>query len=384
MGSQKRNKKINISENEYQILCLINEGLLGSCTHLMGKDERDSIVKGVDANSFPYPFTFYSVEYENVLKNTKINEELDLFCNDELVARLSVQSKFKNDKSIVGIFTPNQCDIRDIGETCVSGPFEVFNSEIKKIKQEFEKRKRILNAQNITGIITSLDPLHKGHERIFRWAIDKADLLVVFLIESFDNSGFNFELKLKYFNDFIKHYLPRDKIFVFPLKNIELFRAHLNPLLEGIISKNLGCTKLVVGQNHYGLSMFYDENRTKTMFDSFSQECGIEVVVLPEQVFCEKCKSIVSMKSCPHGSHHHVKFNSSALRRFLRLGIIVPTIFMRARTSNIILSNLFPNRFKNMQQMYNDLFTNEGILENRQDEDFYNQLLKLYQITHTV
>ncbi len=75
---------------------------------------------------------------------------------------------------------------------------------------------------------------------MFRWTIDKADLVVIFLVESFDVNGFEFELKEAYLKKFIQNYLPPDRIFIFPLKNINIFHAHLNPGLESIIAKSLG------------------------------------------------------------------------------------------------------------------------------------------------
>lgn len=124
-----------------------------------------------------------------------------------------------------------------MGTTCISGKIEIYNSQIKKIKENFQQIKNNLNAQKITAIVSSFDPLHRAHERMFRWTIDKADLVVIFLVESFDANGFEFELKEAYLKKFIQNYLPPDRIFIFPLKNINIFHAHLNPGLESIIAK---------------------------------------------------------------------------------------------------------------------------------------------------
>lgn len=85
-----------------------------------------------------------------------------------------------------------------MGTTCISGKIEIYNSQIEKIKENFQQIKNNLNAQKITAIVSSFDPLHRAHERMFRWTIDKADLVVIFLVESFDVNGFEFELKEAY------------------------------------------------------------------------------------------------------------------------------------------------------------------------------------------
>ena len=380
MGLQRKNSII-LSQSDFELFSLIKEGILGTCTHLMGKKEVDEVLKTQSFNGVVTPYTFSFACDESINKSQK-NDELTLFCEDKAVGRLILSEKFKHKGDIQSVFNPNSCFVDDC--LYAAGEFELFNSHIAKLKQDFERVKAHLNAQKITAIIASLDPLHRAHERIFRWTIDKADLIVVFLIESATN-GLTFELKKACLEKFIELYLPKDRIFVFPLKHISVFSSHLNVILEATMAKNLGCTKLVVGQNHAGLGMFYEQNRPRTILDDISQKFGIEVVVLPEFVYCNKCKISVSTRSCPHGSHHHIKFHANSLKDLLKTGIIPPTIFMRREISAMILKHFFPNRFEKLQNIYNDLFPNTGIYAtHKQDEDFYEQLLSMYQMTYMV
>ncbi|EAL5962823.1 sulfate adenylyltransferase [Campylobacter jejuni] len=386
MKSARKNKNITIDQNEFGILSLIKEGLLGTCTHLMNEKEVNEIIKSgkFKGESFPYPLSFAPKNTKEALNDIKSGDRIDLILDEKVVGHIDFKSQFKNNKKFSDIFNPNTCSLKDIGTTCISGKIEIYNSQIKKIKENFQQIKNNLNAQKITAIVSSFDPLHRAHERMFRWTIDKADLVVIFLVESFDANGFEFELKEAYLKKFIQNYLPPDRIFIFPLKNINIFHAHLNPGLESIIAKSLGCTKLVVGQNHTGLGMFYDDNQPKTILDDFSKDYGIEVIVLPEFVFCDQCRMIVSTRSCPHGCHHHLHYNSQSLKDLLRAGIIPPAIFMRKEVSSVILTSLFPNRLKNMQKIYNELFPTDGILEYKNDEEFYQKLLEIHQMSYMV
>ncbi|MBZ7963753.1 sulfate adenylyltransferase [Campylobacter sp. 2457A] len=384
--TSRKNKTIIIDENELGILSLIEEGLLGNCNYLMDENESKEILKTgkLKRENFPYPFTFAPKNAEKVLKDLKEKDKIELICNEKIVGYIEFKNKFKNDKNFSSIFSSRTCSLENNGKTCISGKIKIYDSPIKTIKQQFQLVKEKLNAQKITALVTNLDPLHRAHERMFRWTIDKADLVVIFLVESFDEDGFEFNLKEKYLQKLIQNYLPPDKIFVFPLKNIDLFHSHLNPALESIVAKNLGCTKLVVGQNHTGLGMFYDENQPKSILDEFSKDYGIEVIILPEFVFCNVCHMIVSTRSCPHGFHHHLHYNSQSLKNLLRLGIIPPALFMRKEISSMILSSIFPKRFKNFQKIYNDLFATDGILEDKEDEEFYQKLLEAYQMSYIV
>ena len=102
---------------------------------------------------------------------------------------------------------------------------------------------------------------------------------------------------------------------------------------------------------------------------------------MPELVYCNQCRTIVSIKTCPHGQHHHIKYKSDTLKELLFSGILPPAILMRKEISAMILSTLFPNRFENFQKICNDLFPNVGLLEDRTQNDFYLDLMSLYQTT---
>ncbi|HEB7542575.1 TPA: sulfate adenylyltransferase, partial [Campylobacter coli] len=175
-----------------------------------------------DKESFPYPLSFAPKISEEFIKDIRIGSKIDLILNDETVGNITLKSKFKNDKNFSNIFSPHTCSLDNMGEICIGGEIEIYNSTIQKIKEEFHKTKENLNAHKITAIVSSFDPLHRAHERMFRWTIDKADLVVVFLVESFDANGFDFDLKQNYLKKFIQNYLPPDRIFIFPLKDINL------------------------------------------------------------------------------------------------------------------------------------------------------------------
>lgn len=57
MKSARKNKNITIDQNEFGILSLIKEGLLGTCTHLMNEKEVNEIIKSgkFKGESFPIP-----------------------------------------------------------------------------------------------------------------------------------------------------------------------------------------------------------------------------------------------------------------------------------------------------------------------------------------
>ncbi|HEC1755654.1 TPA: sulfate adenylyltransferase [Campylobacter lari] len=388
MALQRKNN-ITISEEEYEVLCFIKEGVFGSFTKLMNQKERDEVIATgmIHKQKIPYTLTFAPAstkENNTALENAKVGDKIDFICNDKPIGHIILESKFENDKNSNDIFRPNACLIQDFGKICISGEFEIYHNNIKAIKEDFEKIKKRLNPSNITAIVSSFDPFHRAHERILRWAIEQSDLVIIFLIESYENNGLSLKLKKRCFDVFAQNYLPSSRVLLIPLHNIKIFASHLNPVLECALAKSFDCNKLFVGQNHAGLGMYFNQNRTFTVLDDFAKDYNIEVTILPEFVFCDECKMVVSTKSCPHGAHHHMKYHGDSLKNLLRLGIIPPAVFIRREISALILSELFPNRFHNKQNIYSNLFPTHGILEYRSDKEFYEQLIKLHQMSYMV
>lgn len=371
-------KSINLSREDYALFDLIENKLLGSHTHLSTQKELKEILKSHSLNGeiMPYSFAFATPNSHKM----SINSHFDLECEGENVGKFTLLEKFTHENDTQSIFSPNSCFVGE--NEFISGTFSLSKSPIRAQIQRFEDFKK--GAQKITAIFANLDPLHRAHERIFRWTIDKADLIVIFLSDSYESNGLEFELKLATLHKFIELYLPKERVFVFELRHLRVFGSPLGVVLQSIIAKNLACTKFVLGQKHAGLGLYYEGNSPKSIFDEFAHDLGIEVVILPEFVYCNKCKISVSVRSCPHGAHHHIKFRPNSLKDLLRTGLVPPTIFVRREISAMILSALFPQRFANLQHIYDDLFPNSGLVANHDDADFYEQLLNMYQMTYMV
>jgi len=56
-----------------------------------------------------------------------------------------------------------------------------------------------------------------------------------------------------------------------------------------------------------------------------------------------------------------------------------PSILMRREVSASILSALYPERFENLQEIYDALMPNDGLIEEHSEKDFYIKLMGLYQ-----
>ena len=386
-----RKNSILINDEAFGALDLIENQIFSKFNRLMNEKEANEVYETgfLGGEPMPYAFVFAPQGKRNqeTIKNAQKGEKIELInSSGESVGHINVSGSFKFDetKSAQNIFRANETESarQCCGKLAISGEIKIYGSALEKVKERIVTVKKEQNAQKITAIMLTAEPFNRAHERLIRMTIDKADLVLLFLLKSHGaDEVMSFALKKKVLEYFIQNYIPQNRLIIVPFENSSLFSSHLNPTLECIAAHRLGADKLVVGQNHAGIGMFYDHNVAHTVLERYKNDLNLEIVVLPELVYCNECKTLVSTKTCPHGQHHHIKYHAQTLKTLLLSGILPPAILMRRDISAMILSELFPNRFENIQKLCDELFPSNGLLEKQTEREFYEKLMKLYQTT---
>jgi sulfate adenylyltransferase len=215
---------------------------------------------------------------------------------------------------------------------------------------------------------------------MIRTALENSELLVLFLLKPYKKDLFAYELRYKTLKYFIDNFLPKNRVMIVPFENTYLFAGFDSIILDSIAAKNYGCTKLAIGQNHKGIGMYYDASGTKSIGDYFhSLNIGIDMEIVSEFVYCNECKTLVSTRSCPHGRHHHISYNTELIHELFKVGVLPPAVLVRKEISAIVLSNLFPDRFKQLSGKFSNFFPGTGLIEEMNEEQFYMQIMSLHQ-----
>jgi sulfate adenylyltransferase len=379
--------KIFIDKEAHITLAMVQAGLLKPIDKLMNKKEAQVADEKKLYKNKPVPFSFILApagrRNEEVLKNKP--KKIELFCEGVKVGEIEVEEIYEIDpikrvKTIYGTADAKNYPqvaktLKRLGRYAIAGDFWVEDTGIKK-RVDFVKEK-IKGLKSVVGMTMHAKPIHRVHEKIMRQVIEKNDMLIIFLIKNIQKEEIPYQLRYEALKEIINNYFPKNKILIVPLLNTYIFSGVNEAILDAMIAKNFGCNKFIIGQTHKGLGIHYEANHLKSIFDSM--DLGIEVETINEYVYCEKCKTIVSVNSCPHGSHHHISYHSDSIFELIKTGLIPPTILMRKEISAKYLAHMFPNRFKNLQKLYYDISPNKGLIEESSDEDFYIALMKLYQ-----
>ncbi|MBU0720298.1 sulfate adenylyltransferase [bacterium] len=393
MTSSRKNKTIYIDKEAASALDLVKDGLLEPVTGLMGEQESKEVLKTglIDGKTFPFPFILApsGKRNEEVIKSLQKGEEITILCENEPYATLIVDETFQikpsdRTKQIYGtddLAHPGvMATIKRLGSWALSGEYTLLSDAINENKKIIQEAKQLINANHTSSLVMAANPLHRGHERLIRQTLDTTDLLVIFLLKPYDNSNLRFEIRKESLEYFINNFLPKNRVVVVPLENSYIFAGYNEIILDAIVAKNYGCDRLTIGRNHAGLGMFYDCNSNKSIIDKVVG-IDIEIQIASEYVYCDKCRTLVSKNTCPHGQHHQISYHADSILELLQLGLLPPAVLIRKEISAFILSKILPKRFKNLEKLYYDILPVEGLLEEHTEKDFYLELMKLYQTT---
>jgi len=386
-----KNKSLYIDTEALSALALVKAGLIAPVVKLMNQKEAEEVDRTKFYKGVPFPFAFILApkgERNNkVLKAVVKGEKIDLISNDNKVGELIVDETFAIDTqqrlcNIYGTSDTSHPGVKNtkerLGKIAVSGAYTVeyplITDNMKRIKDMI----RQTGATFVSSIMLAANPLNRAHERMIRQALSSSDLLVIFLRKPFTTEGLRYDIRHNALTTFIDNFLPRNKVLVVPFENSYIFAGHNELILDAILAKNYGCHQLIVGKNHGGLGLYYDENRLNSVFDR-CKDIDIDIKTIDEYVYCNTCKTLVSTRTCPHGQHHHVHYHSESIMKLIQSGLIPPSILVRKEVSANILAALFPNRFKNLQEMHYALIPGSGLLEQQNEEQFYLNLVALYQ-----
>ncbi len=393
MESTRKNRQLFLDKEFVATLALAKEGILSPVDKLMNKKEAQEVAQTGHYKGKPFPFPFIidpsGEKNRAVLTTAYQGEALDFVVDGKIKGTIIVDEVFDVDREkrmeqLFGTHDISNPDIKTfskrLGDIAICGEYTLEFDDIKLTKEKIARAKEQLGAKNVSAIMLNAKPFHRAHERVIRITLEKCDMLVIFLLKPYRQDVMSFELRLRALQYFVDNYLPKNRVLIVPFENTYLFSSYKNAVLDSICAHNFGCNRLILSQNHSGIGTYFDKNETKSILDQY-EDLEIDIELLAEFVYCNECKTLVSTNTCPHGSHHHIKYHGQSLLEILKAGMLPPAIFMRKDISALILSELFPNRFENIGKIYDAIFPNSGLIETHDEREFYLELMRLHQTT---
>jgi sulfate adenylyltransferase len=393
MASSRKNRALYIDQEAVSALTLLKAGMLSPVTSLMNEAQSKEVLGSgmFQGKTFPFPLILSpsGKVNETILTSAHKGEILDLICEGVVVGELCVDEVYGIDprQRLLQIYGTEDLSHpgvsathRRLGKYAICGEYTIDLTPVESLQRLINEAKEHIDAHHTTALFMAANPLHRAHERLIRQSLERTDLIVIFLLKPYNNADLSYELRYQSLQYFIENFLPRNRVVIVPLESSYIFAGSNEVILDAIVAKNYGCDRLMIGQNHAGIGMYYDQNANKSIVDRLVG-IDIEVGISSEYVYCNQCKTLVSVQTCPHGHHHHISYHSESILELMQQGLLPPAVLVRKEISAMIVSSLYPNRFKNLAKLYYDIMPVNGLLEEHTEKDFYVQLMRLYQTT---
>ena len=136
----------------------------------------------------------------------------------------------------------------------------------------------------------------------------------------------------------LDNYYPQDRVIlkVYPMEM--RYGGPREAILHAIIRQNFGCSHLIVGRDHAGVGSYYGPFDAQKIFDELSPgDLHIQPLKLDSTFWCQKCGSMASPKTCPHGDEDHLLISGTKLREMLTKGERPSEQFSRKEVMDILV-----------------------------------------------
>jgi sulfate adenylyltransferase len=144
---------------------------------------------------------------------------------------------------------------------------------------------------------------HRAHEYLQRVALEHVDGLFLHpLVGKKKRGDFTPEAVITGYRALIDEFYPSDRVLFGILTTSMRYAGPREAVFHAIVRRNYGCTHFVVGRDHAGVGDFYGSYDAHVLTQRFDGELGIEILRLRGPYHCKMCDSIVTDKTCRHGT----------------------------------------------------------------------------------
>ncbi len=216
-------------------------------------------------------------------------------------------------------------------------PFARHRLTPRQLRAEIERR----GWRRIAGFQTR-NPIHRAHEHLTKLALEVTDGVVIHpLVGETKNDDVPAAVRFKTYETLIKTYYPKDRTMLAAFPAAMRYAGPREAVFHVVVRKNYGITQLIIGRDHAGVGKFYGPFEALQLVDRF--DLGVTPLKLDPTFYCHACKSLASLRTCPHDAAQRLELSGTRVREILRSGGLLPEEFTRPEIAEVLRAHYSGN-----------------------------------------
>ncbi|SRR5579862_9330713 len=356
-------KKIPLTSRETGDLIMMGIGAFTPLDGFMGWDDWKTCCDDYTLASqrglfWPIPITL-SAE-EDLAKSIHHGEEVALWDaeNNALVGTMRVDAKYTIDKEheckqVFRTNDPKHPGVQKIMEQApvnLAGPIKAlsesyFPDEFKGIYQRPAEARKFFSDRGWSRVacLQLRNPMHNSHAYLAWTAIEVSDGVYVHQsLGKLKPGDIPADVRVKAIDALLNKYFRKERLIQggHPLEM--RYAGPREALLHATFRQNYGCSHLIIGRDHAGVGDYYGPFDSQKIFGEIpSDALAVRPLCMDWTFYCYECRSMASMKTCPHESKAVIDDNGnyqggarlllsgSLLRKLMSEGKPVPVEFSK-------------------------------------------------------
>ncbi|GMA17460.1 sulfate adenylyltransferase [Deinococcus metallilatus] len=342
--------RLELSDRSSADLEMLATGAYSPLTGFLGEADYLSVIEHLrlaDGTPWSIPITL-PVNREEAGQYTG---RVVLTRGGEPVGTLDVQERYDARKSLEArevyrtedAAHPGVAALYAQGDVNLAGPvtlFEVPRGTFPRHHRTPAEVREVIEARGwrTTVAFQTRNPIHRAHEYLHKVTLELVDgLLLHPLVGQTKGDDVPAATRVKAYEVLLDRYYPQARTLLSVYPAAMRYAGPREAILHALSRRNYGVTHFIVGRDHAGVGNYYGTYDAQEIFGNFTEEeLGLKILKFEHTFYCQTCGQLVSPRTCPHGSEHHLVLSGTKVREKLRAGERLPTEFTRPEVAEVL------------------------------------------------